>query len=118
MANITPTAIDNAGNKLAWAASTPAGDAVVYRSGDLVIEFQNGHASAITVSFAPTRATSKVEGVGKVTTPTRSLALAAGEGGVFVFKADQLAAYRDANGRIPITYTDGNAALTLRAFEA
>lgn len=116
MANITPTAINNAGNELAWTASTPAGDVVIYRGGTLVVEFQNGHSASIEVSVAPTRTTAKVEGVGDVTVPTRSLALAAGEPGIFVFKPDEIAAYRNAAGNIPIAYASGNAALTVRSF--
>ncbi|WP_370677631.1 hypothetical protein [Pleomorphomonas sp. PLEO] len=116
MANITPTAINNAGNELAWAASAPAGDVIIYRGGTLVVEFQNGHSSSITVSAAPTRTTAQVEGVGKVDVPTRSLVLAAGEPGIFVFTPDEISAYRNAAGNLPIAYASGNAALTVRAF--
>lgn len=116
MANITPTAINNAGNKLAWAASTPAGDVVIYKGGTLVMEFQNGHSASITVSVAPTRTTAKIPGVGQVDVPTRSLVLAAGDPGVIVFKPDEIDAYRNSNGNVPIAYASGNAALTTRAF--
>lgn len=116
MANITPAAINNAGNELAFAASTPAGDVAIYRGGTLVLEFQNGHSASITVSIAPTRTTAKIAGVGDVTVPTRSLALAAGEPGIFVFTPEEIAAYRNADGNVPIAYASGNAALTVRAF--
>lgn len=117
MANITPVGLGNAGSKPAFSASTPAGDAVDDVAGKtIIIEFQNGHSSSITVTIAPTQTTAVVDGVGTVTVPSRSLVLAAGEPGVFMFQDGQKAAYKDANGRFPISYTSGNAALTRRAF--
>lgn len=117
MATITPTRITNAGNELAWAASAPAGDEIVYRGGTLVIEFDNGHSSSITVSIVPTTSTATIPGAGSVTVPTRSTALAASEPGIFVFTPKDVAAYRNSSGRIPITYASGNTALLVRAFE-
>ncbi len=118
MANITPSTPSNAGALAPFAASTPGGDEIVYSGGDLMIEFNNGHSSSVTVNFAPAQATKKVEGVGRVTIPTRSLAIAAAAHGVFRFAQDDINAYLNANGRLPITYTGGNAAMTLRAFKA
>jgi len=116
MANITPSAPSNAGALAPFAATTPGGDEIVYNGGDLMIEFNNGHASSITVQFVPTQSSKKVAGAGRVNIPTRSLAIAAGAHGVFRFGQEDVNAYVNAAGRIPITYTGGNAAMTMRAF--
>lgn len=116
MANITPIVPAIAGAVAAFVPSTPAGDAIAYSSGDLLIEFDNGHSASITIGIAPTQTSAFVPGAGPVTIPSRSLVLATTEGGAFLLRRNEISAYLDANGRIPLTYTGGNAALLLRAF--
>jgi len=116
MATITPAAPSIAGATAAFAATAPAGDQIVYQGGDLLIEFDNGHASSITISFAPTQTSGTIPGAGPATVPTRSIALAAGGKAAFRFKATDIRAYLNASKRLPITYTSGNAALLIRSF--
>lgn len=115
MANLTPAIPEIAGAVSAFAASTPAGDAVVYSGGDILVEFRNTHTLAVTINFAPTKTTGHVPGAGKVTIPTRTFALAAAADAAFYFKRSEISAYIDANGRLPITYTGGHADLLVRA---
>lgn len=116
MATITPTALSNAGAVVAEGNTAAGGDEFVFTNKPLVITFINGHASPITVSFAPTAANQNKEGVGGFTAPTRSLAIPAGQVGVFQFTLTDAGAYLNASGRIPVTYTGHNAALKQRAF--
>lgn len=116
MADITPSNPSNAGALAPFAASAPAGDAILYQGGDLLVEFDNGHASSITVNFAPTQTSIKAPGAGRVNVPTRSLVMAAGTKGVFLFPASDINSYINAAGKLPITYTGGNAAMLVRAF--
>lgn len=115
MADYTPSIPSNAGALAPFSASEPAGDAIIYGGGDVLIEFDNGHSSSITVNFAPTQATIKVQGAGRVAVPTRSLVMAAGTKGVFKFAAEDINSYINAAGKLPITYTGGNAAMLLRS---
>lgn len=116
MATITPATPTIAGATVTRVASTPAGDEVTYLgSGDLLIHVENGHASSITVTVAPTTSTVTVPGVGSVTVPDRAIAVAAGAEAAFIFKANEIGAYLNANGRVPLAYTGGNAALTVMA---
>lgn len=114
MANINPINPVIAGADNAFVATAPAGDAIVYSGGDIIVEFRNTHASAVTVNFAPTKASGVVPGAGKVTIPTRSLEVGAGEDAAFLFKRSEVSAYVDTNGRIPITYTNGHVDLLVR----
>lgn len=119
MATVTTTAITNAGSTVTYAATTVGGDEVTPNpNGDTIIEFLNGHNASITINVVPTLTPVLVDGVGYVTTPTRSLALAAGAHGRFKFTKATVAAYLNANGRIPITYASGNTALTILALAA
>lgn len=115
MATITPTAGSNAGVVFAAGATAAGGDEFVYTGRPLVIFFDNGHASDITVSFAPAQASQTKPGVGTFTAPTRSLAVTAGEQAMFMFSPENAGAYVNGNGRIAVTYTGHNAALKQRA---
>ena len=75
MATINSIKPTPAGAVAAFTPSTPAGDVVPYLGGDLILEFVNGHTSAVTVNIVPTKPTTNVSGVGPVNVPTRSLAL-------------------------------------------
>lgn len=116
MADFTPSNPSNAGALAPFAASTPGGDAIIYNGGDLLVEFDNGHSSSITVNIAPTQTSIKAAGAGRVPVPTRSLVMAAGTKGVFKFAAEDINSYINAAGKLPITYTGGNAAMLLRSF--
>ena len=119
MANITPLALGNAGALTPFAATAPGGDAIIYAGGDLIIEFNNGHSASITVNFAPNASTKVLPGVGRVTIPTRSLVIAASALGSFRFGQEDISAYLSlTTGFLPITYTGGNAAMTIRAFRS
>ena len=115
MANINPIGATNQGATVTRVATTPAGDQFQYGGGNLLLHFENGHASPITVNFAPVVSTMKLSGAGEVTVPTRSLAIAAGAEAVFMFSRGTAGAYVNAQGYIPVTYTGGNAALTVTA---
>lgn len=117
MATITPTSPTTAGATVSRAATTPGGDVIAYTGGDILLHFENGHASSVTVNFVPTLASVKAPGVGAVSVPTRSLAIAAGAEGAFLLRAGEVDAYVNASLLIPITYTDGHAALTVAAFK-
>lgn len=105
----------NAGAISAFTPSEVAGDVVPYQGGDLLVEFENGHSSAITVNFAPTKSSTRAEGAGNVPVPTRSLEIDASEHGAFLFKAGEINAYLNSSRQIPITYTGGNVAMLVRA---
>lgn len=115
MATITPAKPSIAGATVTRVASAPAGDVVPYTGGDLLLHFENGHSSSITVNLVPTTATVVVPGVGPVSVPTRSIAIADGAEGAFLLKASEVSAYVNGDRRIPISYTSGNAALTVMA---
>lgn len=115
MATINPVATTIVGATVSRVASTPAGDVVPYTGGDLLLHFENGHASSVTVSFVPTQSTIKAPGVGNVTVPTRTIAIATGAEAAFIFRSDEVSAYVDGNRQIPISYTGGNALLTVMA---
>lgn len=117
MATITPVVPVLEGALKALVATVTGGDQMEYAPGtDLLIEFFNGHVSSITVNIVPTQATGRVPGAGLVTIPTRSLAIGAGLWGSFLLKAEEVKAYLNAQGRIPLTYTSGNVALLLRGY--
>ena len=116
MATVTATKPTPAGAVSAFAATTPAGDVVPYQGGDLLLEFINGHTSAVTVTLAPTKTTANVSGVGPVTVPTRSLELDQDEYGTFLIKADEIGSYLNSSRQVPVTYTSGNVACLIRAY--
>ncbi len=118
MANIAPTTASNAGAAIAFVATAPAGDIITpIKSGRLLVEFDNGHASPITITINPVVTTAKVPGAGTVSIPARSLVLAAGAMGVFSFNEDERQMYVNSAGGLPISYTGGNAALLVRAIQ-
>ena len=116
MATITPVTPVLAGATVTRAATTPAGDVIPYTGGDILVHFENGHASPITVNIVPTVETLEAAGAGPVSVPTRSLAIVAGAEGAFLLREGQISAYVNASRQIPITYTSGDAALTVAAF--
>lgn len=116
MATITPLVPTIAGAVSAFVATAVAGDEVAYSGGNLLIEFDNGHASPITVNIAPTITTGIIPGAGPATVATRSLVLAAAAKGAFILKSTDIKAYLNASKRVPITYTGGNVAMLIRAF--
>lgn len=116
MANITALVPVQAGAAAAFTATAPAGDEVIYVGGDLLIEFDNGHASPITIELEPTVTTGLIQGAGIASVPTRSLVLAAGAHGAFLLKSTEIRAYLNASKRVPITYTSGDVSLLIRAF--
>jgi hypothetical protein len=115
MANFTPVKPGVAGQAFPFAPTTPAGDTIDSTGGDLLVEFQNTHSASITVNFVPTVTSGRLPGAGRVTIPTRSLAIPAGGFAIFLFKADELKAYLNGSRKIPVTYTSGNVALLMRA---
>lgn len=115
MATITPAVPGIAGATVTRVATTPAGDVVSYPGGDLLLHFENGHDSSITVSVAPTRTTVNVDDVGPVSVPTRSVVIAAGAEAVMLFKAGQIGAYLNGSRQVPLAYTGGDADLTAMA---
>lgn len=117
MATISPVVPSIAGATVSRVASAVAGDVVPYPGGDLLLHFENGHSSSITVAVAPTQATVQVDGVGPVTVPTRSMAIAAGAEGVILFKSSEIRAYLNGANQIPLTYTGGNTLLTVMALK-
>lgn len=102
-----------------FTASTPAGDEIAfsnYQRGILVF-IDNGHASPITVDVVPTVSSKITQTEGKVTKPTLSLAVSNGAKATIFIPAASMSYYKNASNRIPISYTSGNAALTVRALE-
>lgn len=118
MATVTALNLTPAGALAAFAATTPAGDVVPWTGGDLILEFVNGHSSAVTVTLEPTKTTANVPGVGPVTVPTRSLELDQDEHGAFLLKRDEVAAYLNSSRQVPVTYTSGHASCLIRALNA
>lgn len=117
MTTFVPLSAGVDGALAAFAASTPAGDAVKRTTGTLILEFRNTAGSAVTVSLVPTRSAGKVSGAGRVQIPTRTLVIPAGQDAAFKFDPDEISAYINSAGLIPITYQNGNAGLLLRAFQ-
>ena len=113
----TPVDVGNAGQLEAFAAIEVAGDTVKYVSGDLLLEFENGHASSITVTIAPTQSSAVVPGVGRVNVPNRTLAIPAAGRGIFLFRQSEINAYINTLGVLPIGYTGGNIAMLMRALK-
>lgn len=98
-------------------ASTPAGDEISissYRDGVLIF-FDNGHASSITVTITPTVTSKNTQTDGLVTKAALTLAIAAGAKAQCFIPSSAMQYFKNASNRIPITYTSGNAALVLRA---
>ena len=60
--------------------------------------FRNTHTAAITVSIAPVITTSLARGAGAVTTPTRTISVAASSDAVFRFTETDVAAWRTRAG--------------------
>lgn len=117
MATITPVKPGIKGAAVVRVASTPAGDLVPFTGTDLVLQFENGHASPITVNIVPTKETGILPGAGVVDVPTRSLVIPNGEEGVMLIRGGDAGAYVNTDRKIPITYTSGNALLTVMALE-
>lgn len=118
MATITPKAPNTAGISgagAAFAATAVSGDVIPYNGGDLLIEFDNGHDSSITVNIVPTKSTAKAPGVGPFSVPTRTLVIATTAKAMILLRADEISAYLNASKQIPLTYTSGNTALLVRA---
>lgn len=117
MATISLVKPTSKGAAVARVATTPAGDVVNFTGNDILLHFENGHASSITVTMAPTKLTGNLPGAGPVDVPSRTLAIPAGDEGVFRIRAGEAAAYVNAQRQIPITYTGGNALLTVMALD-
>jgi len=113
MAKLTTVTPTIKGDVVVPVASTPAGDTVPFTGGDLLLMFDNGHSASITVEIAPTKTTGIIAGAGIADIPTRSLVLAAGAKGAILFRGGDASAYVNASRLIPITYTSGNALLTV-----
>ena len=117
MANYTPVKVSDAGAaNVASNSTTAGGDEFVFSGRELHLIYTNGHSSAITVAVAPTITTQNTS-AGEVATPTRSIAIPAGQVGILRFSPDNANPYVNASGRIPVTYTGHNAALVVRAVE-
>lgn len=110
MATLTLVSPSIAGAVVAPQASAPAGDVVPWDGKDLLLFCENGHSSAVTINIAPTQTTKRVEGVGPITVPTRSLELAQNEFGVIFIPREEAGAYVNSAVQIPLSYTGGNAA--------
>lgn len=117
MATISPVYPTLAGAVVSRAATTPAGDVVPYSGASILLHFENGHSSSITVEIEPTTTSINADGVGPVSVPTRSLVLAAGAEGAILLREGDVAAYVNSSRQIPISYTGGDAALTVAAFQ-
>lgn len=118
MTTINPVLVSNKGAVVGRVASTPAGDKILYGGGNILLHFENGAAAPVTVNFVPVKTTLKVSGAGEVTVPTRSLAVSAGAEAAIMFSAGDVGAYLDDQGNLAVTYTGGDAALTIMAIQA
>lgn len=117
MATIVPTRMDQSGATVTFAATESGGDQIVYPGNLTVVEFRNTHASAITVSIAPTAAAINTV-AGSVATPTRTQSIAAGATWEIAFDGRNVEPYLNASGRLPFTYTSHNVALLVSARRA
>lgn len=118
MATLAAQKFSNAGAAMAAAATAAGGDDFVYTGKRSLVVFRNGHSSPITIACAPAVPNQIVDGIGAVTAPSRSLALAAGASGVFSFGPNNAGAYVDPNsGKIAFTYTGHNALLVASVVE-
>lgn len=99
-----------------FVASTPAGDLItgVETSQPLIIEVDNGHASAVTVTIPPLDTTVDDREYGKVTKAGITAEIPAGETWIACIPATLIRLYTNAAGKIPVNYTSGNAALLVR----
>jgi hypothetical protein len=122
MATITPaTASASSPPLLNPVASTPAGDEItVSASQELFIVFDNGHGSDITVTISGQASSITVggKGAGSFTPTAKTLSVVAGTSRLFHIPRDEIVGFRNGSGRVPITYTSGNAALTVQAIVA
>jgi hypothetical protein len=122
MATITPaTASSTTPPLIAPVASTPAGDEItVSASQELFIVFDNGHSSPITVTISGVASSLTVggKGVGSFTPTAKTLEIANATSRLFHIPREQIVGFRNGSGRVPITYTSGNAALTVQAIVA
>lgn len=118
MATINPVLVNNKGAAVTRVASTPAGDVVHYGGGNLLLHFENGAGASVTVDIVPVKSTLKVAGAGEVTVPTRSVVIPAGAEAAIMFSAGDVGAYLNSSSQIPLTYTSGDAALTVMAIQA
>lgn len=109
--------VTNAGATSAFAATTVAGDSVKWAGGKLLVEFRNTTGSSITVSVAPIVTSQTTPMAGSISTPTRSLAVAAGADGAFEFSDGDVGAYVDSSGNVNFAYTTGNVGLLYRALK-
>lgn len=109
MATITPTRFDRTGATITLAATEVGGDQYVY-TGPMVVTFRNTHASAVTVSIAPTASTINTP-AGPMTPATRTQSIAAGATWEIFFDDANVQPYLNGSGRLPFTYTSHNVAL-------
>lgn len=122
MANIAVQQVSEALAVKAFVATTPAGDFITGAQSNqpLLLEFHNGHVSAITVNIAPVSqyaAPIDDQKIGRTAKPTVSLSIGAGADAVMCIAADLIRLYNDCSNHIPVSYTSGNAALTVRAIQ-
>ena len=121
MATITPaTAVQATPAAIAPVASTPAGDEItVSATQELFIVVDNGHASPITVTIPGVAATiSRGAASGSFTADSITASVTNGTSKLFHISRDAITHYRNAQGRVAVNYTSGNAALTIQAIVA
>lgn len=122
MATITPaTASTTTPPLLNPVASTPAGDVVtVSATQELFLILDNGHSSSITVTI-PGQAASVTlggKGPGSFTPTSKTIAVVNATSRLVHISRDEIAGFRNGSGQVEITYTSGNAALTVQAIVA
>lgn len=119
MADIAAVAPSTSGVVSTPTASTPAGDTItgVAATNGLILNIFNGHGSSITVGVTATAVARTITGygTGTFTLANLSVAVAAGAYKSIYIPATSMAGYLDSNDEVPITYTSGNAALTVQA---
>ncbi|KLK91422.1 hypothetical protein AA309_20215 [Microvirga vignae] len=105
-----------------FVATSPTGDKfsipVASQDKDVVLIFNNGHTSPITVAVVaqPTTMALTGKGSGTWTRPNRDIVIANGETHSMIIRATELKAFIDATNFLNLSYTGGNAALTVLGF--
>lgn len=100
---------------VAFLASSPSGDEIIWDGQSIVVEFRNTHSSAITITFSPAIDVVRVAGVGLVIVPDRVYTIQPGAEGAFLFEKNFSSAYVDGAMRLPVAYAGGSTNLKIRA---
>jgi len=119
MATITPATASSSSPVLCNpVASAPAGDEItVAVTQSLLVVFDNGHSSPITVTLGGQASAITVggKGAGSFTPTSKTLSVVNATTRVFYIPQTEIAGFRNGNGRVEVTYASGNASLTVQA---